>query len=57
MEIRWEVADGYVGKSRPQTTEIPDEELEACETEEERQQLIYDYVQDDFEQKITWNLT
>lgn len=52
--IHWEVEDGYVGKSRPQHTNIPDEELDDCENEKERNQLIEDYVQEDFDQKITW---
>ena len=54
MKIRWEVDDGYVGKSRPQYTEIDDEELAECSDDEERQQLIDEYVQQDFENKISW---
>ncbi len=56
MEITWQVSDGYVGGSRPHTTEIPDDELEECETEEERQDLINDYIQNDFEQEISWSI-
>lgn len=54
MIVRWEVEDGYAGKSRPQHTDIPDEELEECETEEDRQALIEEYVQDDFDARIGW---
>lgn len=54
MKVRWEVEDGYVGKSRPQTTEVPDEELAECDIEEEREQLIESYIQEDFEQRISW---
>lgn len=54
MRLTWEVDDGYCGGSRPQHTEVPDDELEECESEEERQQLIEDYIQNDFEQRITW---
>ena len=54
MIVYWEVEDGYVGKSRPQSTEISDEDLDACETEEERERLIEDCIQEDFEQNITW---
>ncbi len=54
MIVRWEVDDGYAGKSRPQYTEIDDSELAECETQEERQQLIEDYVREDFETRITW---
>lgn len=53
MHVRWEVEDGYAGKHRPQYTEIPDEELEGL-TKEEREKLIEQYVQEDFEATITW---
>ena len=53
MRVTWEVEDGYVGKSRPQHTDIDDEDLEACDTEEERQALITDTIEDDFLSKIT----
>ena len=59
MKVIWEVEDGYVGKSRPQETIIPDEDFldwdgEPCENEEERQQIINQAVQNDFDQNITW---
>jgi len=54
MRVTWEVEDGYVGKSRPHFFEIDDEELAECETEEERQQLIEDYVQTEFDNIISW---
>ena len=53
MKARWEVQDGYVGKSRPQTTEIDDGDLGDCETEAEAEELILAEVDDDFAQKIT----
>lgn len=53
MIVRWEVEDGYAGKSRPQETEVPDEELEELD-EKERKELIWEYVQDDFDQRISW---
>ncbi len=54
MEINWEIEDGYAGGSRSQTTTIPDDELEMCETDEERRELVYEYIQDDFEQTVRW---
>ena len=57
MRVTWEVDDGYVGKGRPQHTEIPDDEIEDCETEEEKQELINQYVQEDFDNSITWSIT
>jgi hypothetical protein len=54
MKVIWEVDDGYVGKDRPQTLIIPDEDLADCETEEERYTLIDDLVQEEFDRKISW---
>jgi hypothetical protein len=54
MKIRWEVDDGYAGKSRPHFVEVDDDELAECETEEERNELINDYVKNEFENKINW---
>jgi hypothetical protein len=54
MRVNWEVEDGYVGKSRPQETIVPDDELASCETEEEKQELIEDYVQADYDNNISW---
>lgn len=55
MKVTWEVNDGYVGKSRPQTTEVNDGELTSCETFEEAMNLIEEAVQYDFEQRISWH--
>lgn len=52
MKIKWQVEDGYVGKSRPQKTEIDDSELADCETWSEAEKLISDAIQEDFSQKI-----
>jgi len=54
MEISWEVEDGYVGGSRPQSFLIDDDEIQECETEQDALKLIEEYTQDDFESKITW---
>lgn len=54
MEITWEVEDGYVGKSRPQYTEIYDDDIRECESIKEAVELIEEAVQEDFESKITW---
>jgi hypothetical protein len=57
MKVTWEVEDGYCGKHRPQYIEVPDDELEECETEEDREDLINSYVQDAFDQTISWCIT
>ena len=54
MKVRWQVDDGYSGKSRPQETLIDDEELNECETEMEKEDLIYYKISCDFERKISW---
>jgi len=54
MKVTWEIEDGYVGKSRPQETEIDDDELAECENEEDREELIASYIQEDFLQNISW---
>ena len=52
-EVRWEVDDGYSGKSRPQYTYIPNDEIDACETQDELNLLVDVYINHDFQQ-ITW---
>lgn len=54
MRITWQVDDGYAGGGRPQHTDINDSDLAECETEEEKELLIREVVQEDFEQHITW---
>lgn len=54
MEIRWEVEDGYVCKSRQHTTEIDDNEIMECDTTEEANELIESCVQDSFDNDISW---
>lgn len=54
MEINWEVEDGYAGGSRPHSSTIPDDALEMCDTDEERRELVHEYIQGDFEQTIRW---
>lgn len=41
MKVIWEVEDGYVGKSHPQSVEVDDEELNDCDTQEQREELTY----------------
>lgn len=58
MIVIWEVDDGYVGKSAPHEVEIPDDEIEECESTGEIEELIEGYVRDDFEQTVgyTWRI-
>lgn len=54
MRISWEVEDGYVGKSRPQSFEIDDAEIQECKTVDYALQMIEEYTQQDFENKVSW---
>lgn len=57
MKIRWEVDDGYVGKSRPHYALIDDGELAKCQTKEERRRLIDENVEDDFNRRVSFTIT
>ena len=58
MRITWEVEDGYCGKSRPHEIIVPDDELAECGTDQERKELlIEEYVQTDFDNKVSWTIT
>jgi len=57
VKIIWEIEDGYAGSSRPQRTIIPKEEWLECETDEERRELAEDYVDEDFNNSISWYIT
>jgi hypothetical protein len=53
MRIKWEVDDGYAGKSRPHFLEIDDEELEGLD-DDERKEFIDEQVRYAFEDKINY---
>lgn len=59
IKIRWEVEDGYAGGSRPHTTTIDIERDFGMDewremSEQEKEEVIHDYVQADFEQQISY---
>lgn len=56
MEIMWEVSDGYVGGSRPQYTEIDDGDILECDSVDEAMDMVQEYLQEDFEQNISWSM-
>jgi hypothetical protein len=61
ITIKWEVADGYVGKSRPQTTvfntedEFDNDEWEELD-EDSKREAIECAVQQDFENRISFEI-
>lgn len=60
--VKWEVEDGYAGKSRPQKTIIDIEKELMSEEEwndltlEQKIENIESIVQEDFEQRITFGI-
>ena len=53
MKGHWEVEDGYCGKSAPQVTLVDDEDW-LDTPPEDRQALLEEIVQEDFERRITF---
>jgi len=54
MRIRWYIDDGYVDKDRPHYLDVSDDELDYCDTAEERENLISDCVREEFENTISY---
>lgn len=52
MKITYQLDDGYVGPSRPHYVEVDDYSLAECETPEEVENLIGEYVREHMEQRI-----
>jgi hypothetical protein len=57
FKVKWEVEDGYVGKARPQTSEMDEDDFDGCETRVDVERVILDFVQEDFNQQISWSVT
>lgn len=55
MLITYYVEDGYLSGSRPQRVNINDEDLEECESDAEKIELIESAIRDHFEQNISWS--
>jgi hypothetical protein len=51
MRIRWDIEDGYAGKSRPHFVDVPDEDLEDLD-EAEQNEVIEEHVKQAFEDTI-----
>lgn len=54
LKINWEIDDGYVSGSRPQSTRISEEDLLECETEEQVREMLEESVEDDFRNHVNW---
>lgn len=53
MKITYYINDGYVG-SRPKHVKVDDTDLEECETEDEKIELIEAAIQEHFKQNVSW---
>lgn len=53
MKITWSIDDGFAHSTRSYTIDVPDEDLEDL-SEQEQQQVIDEYVRNDFENKIVY---
>lgn len=54
MKVKWYVEDRYYDKSRAHVTQIDDGDLAECGTDEEKQELINQRIQNDFEKQVNW---
>lgn len=60
VTVRWTVEDGYVGKSRPQETEIDVETLLSDydpETDHDIHYAVYEAVDEDFQNRVSYGIT
>jgi len=55
VQIKWQAADGYFGKDRPQMTEIEAYDFEGL-TRGEVQNLFDEMMEDAFRQKVSWEV-
>jgi len=56
VKVTWQVSDFYVG-NHLRYLMIPGEEFEYCESEADRQDVIDLWVQDAFDNNISWGIT
>ncbi|MHA1856925.1 MAG: hypothetical protein ACTSYY_12850 [Promethearchaeota archaeon] len=60
IRVKWQVNDGYAGKSRPQETLFESRDYTETDWEKlphnEKEDIIDQAVQEDFEQKITYSI-
>lgn len=54
IEVRWQVEDGYCGKSRHQNFDLDLEDFAGCESEVEYEHVLDGAVQEEFENRIAW---
>lgn len=52
FKVKWQAADGYVGKSRPQEFTISSDDFEADDDDKYIEGLFWDRLEDDFRDKV-----
>lgn len=57
MKVKWFADDGYDSGDRPQYVEVDDDEIAECETIEDLEELINEYVADAFNQTISYSFS
>ncbi|UQS95260.1 hypothetical protein Pam5_44 [Pseudanabaena phage Pam5] len=50
--VKWQPADGYVGRSRPQEFEIASEDFEGDDDQRYLEELFFERLEEEFRQKV-----
>jgi hypothetical protein len=53
MTFTYQASDGYAGGSRPLHCKIPDQDILDCDSFEDAMEMIEEYIQEDFLQKVS----
>jgi hypothetical protein len=54
MKVKWTLETGYVTRIPAFVVNVPDEDLEGLD-EGQQEEIINAYIQDDFENNISWS--
>lgn len=55
IEITWEIEDGYVGGSRPQTFKIRPSDFEDCDSALQVKDRLYDLLDEELQKRASWS--
>ena len=55
-EVIWEAEDGYVGGSRPHTLKLNADDCNPYMSDAELQEHLYELVDEDFHQRVSYNI-
>jgi len=54
MKVVWEIDDGCAGGRSEYVTDVDDDELAECETDAEREDIIAEFIENDFRLSVSW---